>query len=124
MSRISMRIVNNAIDAVGGDREPYLARPPRRNLAILCIALFTLAEFVPNDHIKLAKNPKFYDAANVKVDVVKAIVPRLAQLCSDEADQVEALALEDPFITGKVAEVEVIEWTPSFLGAGLEALAS
>ena len=46
MSRISMRIVNNAIDAVGGDREPYLARPPRRNLAILCIALFTLAEFV------------------------------------------------------------------------------
>jgi len=31
---------------------------------------FTLAEFVPNDHIKLAKNPKFHDAANVKIDVV------------------------------------------------------
>ena len=31
---------------------------------------FTLAEFVPNDHIKLVKNPKFYDAANVKIDVV------------------------------------------------------
>src|SRR3990167_9052408 len=46
MSRISMRIVNNAIEAAGGDREPYLARPPRRNLAILCIVLFTLAEFL------------------------------------------------------------------------------
>ncbi|GAA2861754.1 peptide ABC transporter substrate-binding protein [Aminobacter sp. P9b] len=34
---------------------------------------FTLAEFVPNDHIKLLKNPKFYDAANVKVDVVNYI---------------------------------------------------
>lgn len=34
---------------------------------------FTLAEFVPNDHIKLLKNPKFHDAANVKVDVVNYI---------------------------------------------------
>jgi len=34
---------------------------------------FTLAEFVPNDHIKLAKNPKFHDAANVKLDVVNYI---------------------------------------------------
>ena len=31
---------------------------------------FTLAEFIPNDHIKLVKNPKFHDAANVKIDVV------------------------------------------------------
>ena len=46
MSRISMRIVNNVIDETGEGREPYLVRPPRRNLAILCIALFTLAEFV------------------------------------------------------------------------------
>jgi oligopeptide transport system substrate-binding protein len=29
---------------------------------------FKLAEFVPNDHIKLVKNENFYDAANVKVD--------------------------------------------------------
>jgi oligopeptide transport system substrate-binding protein len=34
---------------------------------------YTLTEFVPNDHIKLTKNPKFYDAANVKVDVVNWI---------------------------------------------------
>ena len=34
---------------------------------------YTLAEFVPNDHIKLIKNPKFHDAANVKVDVVNYI---------------------------------------------------
>ncbi len=34
---------------------------------------FTLAEFVPNDHIKLVKNPKFFDAANVSLDVVNYI---------------------------------------------------
>jgi oligopeptide transport system substrate-binding protein len=34
---------------------------------------FTLAEFVPNDHIKLVKNPKFHDAASVKLDVVNYI---------------------------------------------------
>jgi oligopeptide transport system substrate-binding protein len=34
---------------------------------------YTLAEFVPNDHIKVVKNPKFYDAANVKIDVVNYI---------------------------------------------------
>lgn len=31
---------------------------------------YTLAEWVPNDHIKLVKNPNFYDAANVKIDTV------------------------------------------------------
>ncbi|HOV19037.1 NnrS family protein [Ottowia sp.] len=50
MSRISMSIVNAGIDAQvaadGQAREPYLARPPRRNLALLAIGLFTLAEFV------------------------------------------------------------------------------
>ena len=34
---------------------------------------YTLAEFVPNDHVKAVKNPKFYDAANVKIDVVNYI---------------------------------------------------
>lgn len=49
MSRISMSIVNAGIDARmaldGVDRPPYLARPPRRNLALLAIALYTLVEF-------------------------------------------------------------------------------
>ncbi|MCV3239022.1 peptide ABC transporter substrate-binding protein [Mesorhizobium sp. ZC-5] len=34
---------------------------------------YTLAEFLPNDHIKLVKNPKFHDAANVKIDTVNFI---------------------------------------------------
>lgn len=34
---------------------------------------FTLAEFVPNDHIKLVKNPRFHDAASVKLDAVNYI---------------------------------------------------
>ncbi len=49
MSRISMSIVNASIDTQNGldgaDRPPYLARPPRRNLALLAIALYSLAEF-------------------------------------------------------------------------------
>jgi oligopeptide transport system substrate-binding protein len=31
---------------------------------------YVLREWVPNDHITLTKNPRFYDAANVKIDVV------------------------------------------------------
>ncbi len=34
---------------------------------------YTLAEFIPNDRVKIVKNPKFYDAANVKIDVVNYI---------------------------------------------------
>lgn len=53
MSRISMRILNDALDAAraAGDEDApeYLARPPRRNLAIFAIALHTVvAFFVPS----------------------------------------------------------------------------
>lgn len=34
---------------------------------------YVLKEFVPNDHITAVKNDKFYDAANVKIDVVNYI---------------------------------------------------
>jgi oligopeptide transport system substrate-binding protein len=34
---------------------------------------YILAEFVPNDHIKLVKNPKFHAADEVKIDVVNFI---------------------------------------------------
>ncbi|QXL85938.1 NnrS family protein [Comamonas sp. NLF-1-9] len=50
MSRISMSVVNASIDAQvlldGLERPPYLARPPRRNLALLAVALYTAAEFL------------------------------------------------------------------------------
>ena len=45
---------------------------------------FTLAEFVPNDHIKLVKNPKFHDAANVKLDAVN-FYPDRGPLDGDQA---------------------------------------
>ncbi len=52
MSRISMRIVNAALDEQAAwepadqlPLTPYLARPPRRNMAMLCIGLFTLAQW-------------------------------------------------------------------------------
>ncbi len=44
MSRISMRIVNRAIEEAGL-AAIYLARPPRRHLATLCIVLYSGAEF-------------------------------------------------------------------------------
>ncbi len=50
MSRISMRIVNDALtearDADDPDAPVYRARPPRRNLAITAIVLYSLAEFL------------------------------------------------------------------------------
>lgn len=50
LSRISMRIVNAALNKTGETGTAYLARPPRRNLAIFCILLYTLAEFVALQH--------------------------------------------------------------------------
>lgn len=44
MSRISMRIVNAALEE-RDERPDYRARPPKRNLAIVCIAAYTAAEF-------------------------------------------------------------------------------
>ncbi len=50
MSRISMRIVNDALDArraaTGDELDAYRARPPRRKLAIFAIALYGAAEFL------------------------------------------------------------------------------
>lgn len=46
MSRISMRIVNGAIDEAGVVGEEYRARPPRRNLAMFFIGLYTVVEFL------------------------------------------------------------------------------
>ncbi|OGB30292.1 MAG: NnrS family protein [Burkholderiales bacterium RIFCSPLOWO2_12_FULL_61_40] len=45
MSRISMRIVNGALDEAGVAGVHYRARPPRRHLAIFFIAIYTVAEF-------------------------------------------------------------------------------
>lgn len=51
MSRISMRIVNSALDE-RGESPDYRARPPKRNLAIVCIAAYTAAEFLaPGERI-------------------------------------------------------------------------
>lgn len=46
MSRISMRIINSALDLYPGIEERYIARPPRRNFAVFCITLFSFSEFL------------------------------------------------------------------------------
>lgn len=45
LARISMRLVNFVIEEAGIAGVDYRARPPRRNLAIVCIGLFATAEF-------------------------------------------------------------------------------
>lgn len=45
LSRISMRIVNGALELAGETGREYLARPPRRNLAVFAITLYTAIEF-------------------------------------------------------------------------------
>lgn len=45
LSRISLRIVNGALDDAGAKGVEYLARPPRRTLATVLISLYTLVEF-------------------------------------------------------------------------------
>ncbi len=53
---------------------------------------FTLKEFVPNDHIKLVKNPKFYAADTVALDVVNYIPAedRAAALKRYEAGELDS----------------------------------
>lgn len=46
LSRISMRIVNHAIEEAGIAGVEYRARPPRRALAMICIGLYTATEFL------------------------------------------------------------------------------
>ena len=41
---------------------------------------------------------------------------------ADSREAAEALAAADPFVAGGAAEVEVIEFAPSFLAPGLEAM--
>ncbi|HNQ03287.1 MAG TPA: NnrS family protein [Thiobacillaceae bacterium] len=46
MSRISMRLINGMLEEDGVVDVNYLARPPRRNLAVFSIGLFTMTEFL------------------------------------------------------------------------------
>ena len=46
LSRISMRLVNDVLETQGGFAAPYMARPPRRNLAIVAIAAYSLGAFL------------------------------------------------------------------------------
>jgi len=38
-----------------------------------------------------------------------------------DREEIQALAHQDPFVTSKVATVEVIEWNATYLAEGLEA---
>jgi len=66
---------------------------------------FTLAEFVPNDHIKLVKNPKFFEAASVKLDVVNYIPTedRSTAVKRFEAGEIDS---NDDFPTEQLTELK------------------
>jgi oligopeptide transport system substrate-binding protein len=54
---------------------------------------FTLKEFVPNDHIRLVRNPKFFEADQVKLDVINYIPgeDKAASIKRYEAGEVDSL---------------------------------
>lgn len=54
MSRISMRLVNDALAAQRGETRVYLARPPRRHLAVLTIVAHAVGEFFLPTHLATA----------------------------------------------------------------------
>ncbi len=69
MSRISMRMVNSAIEEAGIDDIEYRARPPRRNLAIFCICLYSGVEFLVPQHpvsgwVALAASAALFNLTN------------------------------------------------------------
>ncbi len=66
---------------------------------------FTLVENVPNDHIKIVKNPKFFDAANVKLDAVNYIPTedRAAGVKRYEAGEVDSM---NDFPTEQLADLK------------------
>ncbi len=49
INRISMRVVNRALEKAGRVDTEYRARPPHGNLAIICISLYTLCELLAPD---------------------------------------------------------------------------
>lgn len=54
LSRISMRAINGLEEGIELHKEPveYIARPPRRNMAIFCVSLYTLLNFFsPNNAV-------------------------------------------------------------------------
>jgi oligopeptide transport system substrate-binding protein len=66
---------------------------------------YTLAEFVPNDHIKLVKNPKFYDAATVAVDTVN-FYPTEDRSTAIKRFEAGELDMNDDFPTEQLADIK------------------
>ncbi len=71
---------------------------------------YILKEWIPNDHLTLEKNPKFYDAANVKIDRVvffptSDYVAALKRFRAGELDMQERLpSLEIDFLRANMPE--------------------
>ena len=66
---------------------------------------YTLAEFTPNDHIKLVKNPKFYDAANVAIDTVN-FYPTEDRSTAIKRFEAGELDMNDDFPTEQLADIK------------------
>lgn len=65
---------------------------------------YTLAEFVPNDHIKIVKNPNFYEADQVKIDVVN-FIPTEDKSTAMKRFEAGELDMNDDLPTEQLAEL-------------------
>jgi oligopeptide transport system substrate-binding protein len=66
---------------------------------------YTLAEFVPNDHVKIVKNPLFYDAADVKIDTVNYI-PTEDRPSAMKRFEAGELDMNDDLLTEQLPELK------------------
>ncbi len=66
---------------------------------------YTLAEFVPNDHIKLVKNANFFDAGNVKIDTINYI-PTEDRSTAVKRFEAGELDLNDDIPTEQLADLK------------------
>jgi len=66
---------------------------------------YTLAEFVPNDHIKLVKNANFFDAGNVKIDTINYI-PTEDRSTAVKRFEAGELDLNDDMPTEQLADLK------------------
>jgi oligopeptide transport system substrate-binding protein len=66
---------------------------------------YTLAEFIPNDHVKVVKNPLFFDAANVKIDTVN-FIPTEDRSTAIKRFEAGELDSNDDFPTEQLADLK------------------
>jgi oligopeptide transport system substrate-binding protein len=66
---------------------------------------YVLAEFIPNDHVKVVKNPNFFDSASVRIDTVN-FIPTEDRSTAIKRFEAGELDSNDDFPTEQLADLK------------------